>query len=126
PPQFQHFLTLLLTIPGVGLLLAAHILVLTQCATQPWCAAELASHLGLCPQERRSGKSMYARPTSRHYGPPVPRKLLHLAARSVSTHHPHFSAYYQRKVEQGKPKPLVLNNVANKLLRLICAILCSR
>lgn len=122
-PTTRRLLTLLLTIPGVGLLLAAHLLVLTQCATRPFPAAKLAAHLGIAPYEHQSGTSVYARPTSRHYGPSEPRKLLHLAARSVSTHNPHFRAYYARKVAEGKAKKLVLNNVANKLVRIICAIL---
>ena len=122
-PTSRRVLSLLLTIPGVGLLLAAHLLVLTQCALRPFTAAQLAAYLGIAPFEHRSGTSVYARPTSRHYGPSQPRKLLHLAARSVSTHHEHFRAYAERKVAEGKPKKLVLNNVANKLVRVICAVL---
>jgi transposase len=125
-PPFSQLLTLLLSIPGVGLLLAAHILVLTQFASQPFDAKHLAAHLGLCPYQRRSGASLRRRARSRGYGPGQPRKLLHLAARSVSTHTPTFRAYYQRKLAEGKPKPLALNNVSNKLLKLICAVLRSR
>ena len=51
------------------------------------------------------------------------RKLLHLAARSVVTHQEDFRAYYLRQLKEGKPKKLVLNHVANKLIQLICAIL---
>ena len=51
--------------------------------------------------------------------------LLHLAARSVVTHNARFRAYYQRKLAEGKPKALVLNNVANKLLRVCLAVLAS-
>ncbi|MEK7311189.1 MAG: IS110 family transposase, partial [Chloroflexota bacterium] len=125
-PTARRLLTVLLTIPGVGLLLAAHILVLTECATRSFPAPKLAAHLGIAPYEHQSGTSVYARPTSRHYGPPQPRKLLHLAARSVCTHNQHFRAYYERKVAEGKVKKLVLNNVANKLVRIICAILESQ
>jgi transposase len=122
-PTAHRLLLLLLTIPGVGLLLATHIVVLTQCATQCWPYPKLAAHLGICPYRRESGSSVRARPTSRHYGPSQPRKLLHLAARSVTTHNAHFRTYYERKLAEGKSKPLALNNVANKLLRIICAIL---
>jgi len=122
-PTSRRLLSLLLTIPGVGLLLAAQILVLTHCALRPFTATQLASHLGIAPYPHQSGTSVYARPTSRHYGPSQPRKLLHLAARSVSTHNEHFRDYYQRKVAEGKAKKLVLNNVANKLLKVICAVM---
>lgn len=122
-PTARRLVSVLLTIPGVGLLLAAHILVLTQCAQRSFTAAQLAAHLGIAPFEHRSGTSVYARPTSRHYGPSQPRKLLHLAARSVTTHNEPFRIYYERKLAEGKAKKLVLNNVANKLLKVICAVL---
>jgi len=125
-PTARRLVTLLVTIPGVALLLAAHILVLTECATRSFTAPKLAAHLGIAPYEHQSGTSVYTHPTSRHYGPPQPRKLLHLAARSVCTHNQHFRAYYVRKVAEGKLKKLVLNNVANKLVRIICAILESQ
>ena len=51
------------------------------------------------------------------------RKLLHLAARSLVTHDRNFRKYYLRKLEEGKPKKVVLNNVANKLLKVLCAII---
>lgn len=109
-PTAHRLLTWLVTIPGVGLLLAAHILVLTHCAMHPFPAPKLATHLGIAPIARESGTSVYAHLTSRHYGPSQPRKLLHLAARSVSTHDKHFRAYYARKVAESKAKKLVLNN----------------
>ncbi len=125
-PPSRHLLALLVTIPGVRLLLAAHILVLTRCGSRPFVSGKFAAHLGLVPLEHQSGSSVYGRATSRHYGPDQPRKLLHLAARSVSTHNERFRAYYQRKLGEGKPKKLVINNVANKLVRIIGAVLESQ
>ncbi len=125
-PTAQRWLILLIAIPGVKLLLAANILVLTHCGMRPLSSSQLASHLGIVPYEHQSGTSVYARPSSRHYGPSQPRKLLHLAARSVSTHNERFRTYYQRKLAEGKVKKLAINNVANKLVRIICAVLESQ
>ena len=125
-PPFRQLVGLLLTIPGVGLQLAAHLLILLYTTAQPLDAKRLAAFLGICPYARQSGSSVYATPTSRHYGPSAPRKLLHLAARSVSTHKPAFRDYYQRKLAEGKPKKVALNNVANKLLKVICAVVTSQ
>jgi transposase len=125
-PPFQKLLGLLLTIPGVGFLLAAHVIVLMHTTTHPLNSKRLAAFLGICPYERQSGKSVYATPTSRHFGPSAPRKLLHLAARSVSTHKKPFREYYQRKLAEGKPKKVALNNVANKLIKVICAVVTSQ
>jgi len=125
-PDWKQLFILLLTIPGVGWLVATNFLVLTEFATRLLAHKQLAAHLGICPYQRTSGKSLRRRATSRHYGPPQPRRVLHLAARSVCTHSPAFQAYYQRKLDEGKPKMLVLNNVANKLVNLICAVLRSQ
>lgn len=125
-PPFDARLTLLLTIPGVGLLLASHFLILTQCGAAARPANQLAAHTGIAPLEHQSGKSVRGRTTSRHFGPAPMRKLLHLGARSVCTHNTEFRSYYERKVAAGKPKRLVLNNVANKLLKVMCAVMESQ
>jgi len=125
-PPFDALLTLLLTIPGVGLLLAAQFLVLTQCGAALRPATHLAAHTGIAPLKHESGKSVHGQTTSRHFGPPPMRKLLHLGARSVCTHDAHFRTYYERKIQEGKPKRLVLNNVANKLLKVMCAVMESQ
>ena len=122
-PDLHQNLTLLVTIPGVGLLLAAHTLVMMASLHQPYNPRAVAAFIGICPYEHVSGTSVYQRATSRHYGPATMRKLLHLGARSVLTHHATFRHYFERKVAEGKPKTLVLNNIANKLVKIMCAVL---
>ena len=122
-PTFKEMLLLLLSVPGVGLLLAAHFLVLAQSSLN---YKVLASFLGIAPNEHSSGSSVYKHDTSRHFGPPAVRKLLYLAACSVCAHRPQFRAYLIRKTKQGKPARLVLNNVENKLIRIMCAVLNSK
>lgn len=125
-PGWRQMVGLLLSIPGVGLLLSAHLLVVLQAAPQPLSAKQLAAYLGVCPYENASGTSRHAPATSRHYGPPGLRKLLYLAALSLRTHHPQFQSYFLRKVAEGKPKKLIINNIINKLLKIICAIVRSQ
>lgn len=125
-PDSRHLARLLLSIPGVGLLLSAHMLVILQSAPQPCSAKGLAAFIGICPYEESSGTSLQHTPTSRHYGPPALRKLLFLAAMSLATHNQQFRTYYLRKLQEGKPKQLVINNIANKLLKLIMAVVRSK
>ena len=66
---------------------------------------------------------MKRRARSRPYGPPVLRKLLYLAALTVKHRTGRFEHYYLRKRAEGKPARLVLNNIANKLVRIVCAVL---
>lgn len=119
-PTFKHMLTLLTTVPGVGLLLAAHMILLTQVSLN---YKQLNSFLGIAPNEHSSGSSVHGHPTSRHFGPSAIRKLLYLAALSVSTHRKQFRTYFLTKTQAGKPARVVLNNIENKLVKIICAVL---
>lgn len=119
-PTFKQMLLLLLSVPGVGFLLAMHLLVLLQVSRD---YRTLAAHLGVSPNEHSSGSSVYKRATSRHFGPPAVRKLLYLAACSVRTHRAEFKHYFLRKTAEGKAAHLVLNNIANKLIKISCAVL---
>ena len=122
-PTLLQGATLLMTAPGVKWLLSAHFLVLTRGFTEIPTYRSLAQYLGISPNEHTSGTSVRKKPRSRRYGPATIRKLLHLAARSLRTHEADARAYYLRKVAIGKPKTLVLNNIANKLLKRLCAML---
>jgi len=124
-PTLGQTSALLMSIPGVGFLLASNLLVLTK-GFQQVNPRQLTSHIGICPHPFESGSSIYKRPRSRHYGPPRVRKLLYLAAMSMRTHNPTFKAYFLRKVEEGKSKKLVLNNISNKIIRIICAVVNSK
>jgi transposase len=122
-PTFKQTLLLLLSVPGIGLQLAAHLLILMQTTLDP---RTLAAFIGICPIKHQSGSSVYATPTSRHYGPPALRKLLYLASCSVRTHKKPFQQYFFRKLAEGKHKKLILNNIQNKLLKLACAVVRSQ
>lgn len=117
---------ILLSAPGVGMMLTAHTLVLTQGFTQLFTSKQFSAYLGICPYEYQSGKSVYRPARSRGYGPPEMRRLLHLAARSLAHHHPEFRTYFERKRAEGKPKRLIYNNIENKIVKIMCAVLKSQ
>ncbi|PAU92606.1 hypothetical protein CK503_15860, partial [Aliifodinibius salipaludis] len=50
------------------------------------------------------------------------RSCMTMVARSVSHHHERFACYKQRKLNEGKPWPVVRNNLINKMIKIICAI----
>jgi transposase len=122
-PTFKEMLLLLLSVPGVGLLLASHMILLTQISLDH---KKLASYLGIAPNEHSSGSSVFKHATSRHFGPAAVRKLLYLASCSVRTHQAQFASYFARKTREGKPAKVVLNNIANKLIKIICAVLLTK
>jgi len=125
-PDMGATASLLRSIPGVGMLLSAFMTVIFASSPRALMFRSLSAYIGICPYEDSSGSSRHKPSTSRHYGPPGARKLLFLAALSLSTHHPVFHAYYQRKVSLGKSKRLVINNIANKLLKIMCAVVRSQ
>lgn len=122
-PFFKHKMSMLLNIPGVGLQLASYMLVITQGGEREPKSRELAAYIGICPYEHTSGTSVYRRARSKKNGSGSIRKLIYLSALSLRTHHDSFNKYFMRKVAQGKAKKLVINNIANKLLRIICAVM---
>lgn len=121
-PSLRQLSQFLVSLCGVGILLAAYLLVLTNVFQDITSYKQMAAFLGICPYEFTSGKSILKKSRSRHYGPAYTRKLLHLAARSVITHELYFKKYYLRKLEEGKSKRIVINNIANKLLKISFAL----
>jgi transposase len=125
-PVLKQKAELLCTIPGLSLLFAANFLLITEGLEIPLDPKTIANYLGICPHEYSSGSSVRRRSRSSRLGPPRARKLLNLGSRSVCTHVPAFQEYYQRKLRQGKAKMLILNNIANQLVRIACAVLKSQ
>ena len=51
------------------------------------------------------------------------KSLLSMASVSAIQHDGELREYYQRKVAEGKPKMIALNNVRNKLLSRVFAVI---
>lgn len=125
-PAFRQLSDLADSAPGVGKLLANTLMVMTEGFTTQLEHKKFCSRIGIAPHEHQSGTSVCYTPRSLGHGNARVRKLLHLAARSVATHNEEFRRYYLRKLAQGKNKQLILNNIANKLIKIIFAIVASR
>lgn len=122
-PRVAQMVAVVRSAPGVGLLMSSHLLVLTNAFTKPVYYRTLAAHLGISPREYTSGKTVWRPSKSRGYGPSMMRKLLYLASGCLVRHDERFRQYYARKCAEGKSKLLVRNNVSNKLLRIVCAMI---
>ena len=121
---FKNTVSNLDSAPGVAMLLAANFLVMTdgfqnEMSTN---AKKVAANLGICPYRYQSGTSVFKKPKSAKNGPKRMRKLLHLAARSNRVHNSSFSLYASIKESQGKTNKIIMNNMCNKLLKVMCAI----
>lgn len=115
----------ILSIRNIGFLLTVNLLVITEGFTQHLEHTQIAAYMGICPFEYQSGTSINRRPRSDGAGPARLRKLIYLAAMRLRRNHPEFQKYFERKVAEGKSKRLVLNNISNHALKLICGVIRS-
>ncbi|MBO1223820.1 MAG: IS110 family transposase [Candidatus Scalindua sediminis] len=120
--DFHQMKTLITSIPAVGNLLYYNLLVTTKGFTENINSKNLASYFGIAPHEHSSGSSIFKKAKSQRRGPKRPRKFIYLASLSLRTHNKCIKMYFMRKVAEGKSGRLVLNNIANKLIKIICAI----
>ena len=120
---FHQMRTLITSIPAVGDLLFYNVLITTNGFTENINSKKMASYFGIAPHEHTSGSSVKKKARSQRRGPKRPRKLIYLASLSLRTHNESIKKYFMRKTADGKPKRLVLNNIANKLVKIICAII---
>jgi len=118
----QHQLTLLKSIPGIGLKTALFLIVITDGFTKFERASQLCSYVGITPTIRESGSSVRGRSRISKVGNRKLRNLLFLCAFSACKHNKACREQYERIVNKGKSKKLALIAVANKLLKQAFAI----
>mgnify|MGYP005996739655 CR=1 FL=1 len=118
----QHQLTLLKSIPGMGVKTALFLIVVTDGFTKFETASQLCSYVGITPTIRQSGSSVRGRSRISKVGNKKLRNLLFLCAFSACKHSKGCRELYERIVHKGKSKKLALIAVSNKLLKQAFAI----
>lgn len=109
------------SVKGIGLVIAATLLVYTNAFKAFDNARKFACYIGIAPFKEQSGTSVY-----------IPAKVSKLAyikikaligngVNSAIQHDKELRAYYQRKIAQGKNKYKVLNAIKNKLISRVFA-----
>lgn len=114
---------LLLTIDGVGPVVAAHLISITDGFTRFKTARELACHAGFAPFPYTSGSSIRGRSRVSKQSHKGLKTVVHMGAKSVIQRKCDLQEYYLRKVAEGKKKMKVLNAVANKMIHRVCAVI---
>ena len=83
---------------------------------------KIACYYGVAPFGRQSGTSVHSPARTSHFANKMIKALLAQAAQCARIYNPEIKEYYNRLIKRGK-KPLVaLNNVKNKLIRIIVAL----
>jgi transposase len=115
-------LTLLKSIPGMGVKTAMMLIVMTDGFEQFENSKQLCSYIGITPTIRQSGSSVRGRSRISKMGNRELRSLLFLCSFSAYKYNKSCKDLYDRIVAKGKSKKLALIAVSNKLLKQAFAI----
>lgn len=110
------------SVVGIGLVNAALILVATANFTLFDSPRKFGCYCGVVPFEHSSGTSVRGKKRVSKMANRNLKTKLTLAAQNAVRFDPELKEYYQRKLNDGKNNWLVLNNVKNKLIHRIFAV----
>ena len=110
------------TIPGLGLLATAWLLVATQCFAFCDAPEQAAAFAGLVPYPRLSGSSLHAKRSVGRCGHAQLRATLYMAALSAARYNPAVRDLYQRLLARGKPNKVARVAAARKLIHIAWAV----
>lgn len=112
------------SVKGVGAVNAAALIIVTgNFAMFSLNARKLACHVGVAPFRHESGSSVKGGTHVSSMSNHIIKPLLTQAAMSAIRFNPKIATYYQGLRERGKAFQVALNNVKNKLLHIIIALI---
>lgn len=120
PPMLKNY-KLSISVKGVGMVLAIQMLLHTHNYTRFQCWRQFSSYCGLAPFPYQSGTSINGRNKTHPISDQKMKSLLSMSAISAIQHDSELKQYYHKRVEEGKPKMVVLNIIRNKLVSRIFA-----
>lgn len=120
--KMQNLFNLVTSVPGIGKVTAAYMLVYTRLFTRFQNSRQFASFACLAPFEHSSGTSIRGRTKVSPLGNKRMKSLFRMGALAAVKTDKQLKSYYQRKQVEGKNKALILNAVANKVLGRVFAV----
>jgi transposase len=121
-PQLEEMYNLITSVKGIGPIIAANLLVVTNCFSGFENSRQMSCYCGIAPFETQSGTSLKNRPRVSHYANKKMKTLLNLAASNAIQYDAELKIYYERRVEQGKSKMSTLNIIRNKIIHRVFAV----
>jgi transposase len=109
------------TVKGVGMVLAVQMLLHTHNYTRFESSRQFSAYCGLVPYPYQSGTSINGRNKIHPISDKKMKSLLSMSAISAIQHDRELKLYYQKRVEEGKPKMVVLNIIRNKIVSRVFA-----
>ncbi len=111
------------SVPGIGPQTATYLLIMTKGFTAFENARQLACYAGVAPFPYQSGSSINGRNKVNHLADKKLKSLLNMCALNAKKYDYQLKTYFEAKVEKGKNKMLVLNNIRNKVLHRVFAVI---
>jgi transposase len=111
------------SVPGIGMVTAMSLLYFTNEFKMYQNSKQLACYCGVAPFEHTSGSSVKGKTRVSNFANKSMKKILHMVALAAIKHNVELRTYYDRKVDEGKNKMLVINAVRNKILHRLCAVI---
>lgn len=121
-PELAETYRIVTSVKGIGQQNATALILCTRNFTRFDNPRQLACYCGIAPFARQSGTSLHS---PAHNSPLADRQmkaLLSEAAKSAVMFNPVMKSYYQRLIERGKHPGVALNNVKNKLVHTVMAM----
>ena len=122
-PQIKKNFELAKSVKGIGLVIAASMLVSTNNFTSFENGRKFACFSGIAPFEHSSGISIKGKTKVSHLGNKQIKTLLSKGANSAYKSDPQLRSYYYRKVAEGKEHKLIINSISCKLVNRVFAVI---
>lgn len=83
---------------------------------------KIACYYGVAPFGKQSGTSVNTTPRTSHFANKLIKSLLGQAAHVAKEFEPEIRVYYDRMIQKGKKRQVAINNVKNKMLHILVAM----
>jgi transposase len=123
--QQRHQLTLLTSIPGIGLTTALTFLAEIGSLATFTTADQVAAYAGVVPKPYQSGTSVHKKPHLTKHGNRHLRTAFYMPALAAARFNPLIAALVERLRARGKSKMEIIGAVMHKLVRLAFGVLKS-
>jgi transposase len=113
---------LIVSVPGFGIITACYLLIITECFTVLNKSRKLSNFGGTAPHPHKSGTSIKGKTRVSHIADKKLKALLSRGASSLIQYDERTKSYMSRMIAKGKNENLVKNNIKNKMLHMVCAV----
>ena len=120
--SLNRLFKLVCSVKGIGIVIGASLLVYTNAFTAFDNARQFACYIGIAPFGHSSGSSIKRPDRVSHLANKKLKTLISNGAMSALQWDQEIKAYYHRKIGENKNKFLVQNNVKNKLIQRVFAV----